>query len=322
MLKRVTIKGFQSVSDQTLEFVSGVNILRGENRSGKSAILRAIRSAVTNPRGTKFIRDGARATNVILEFEEGVLEWNKEKTGSGSYHLLVEGKDFDFGKVAGVPVEVEQFLKLGAVKLDEDIEVDLTFSRQLDPLFLVGAKGTYIAKVLGRVSFVNVLQNALRLMNKDLSSLKSNKKELVSVIVDTETSLEGFINLPVLEKTLVEVEELKSVVDKKIVSLDSTSTAITSLSVLFTKIENLTTVSTALSKIDFSAFKLLEGILAEFKEIENDCNTLASVGLRIKSVGKGLEDANTSLETFKGEKIQIESAWSVCPICSRPMEKI
>lgn len=321
MLKKVSILGFQSVADQTLEFVAGVNILRGENRSGKSAILRAIRSAVTNPRGTKFIRDGARSTTVILEFEEGLLEWTKEKTGSGSYHLIVGGKDYDFGKVAGVPVEVEQFLKLGAVKLDEDIEVDLNFSRQLDALFLVGAKGTYIAKVLGRVSFVNVLQNALRLINKDLSGLKSSKKELLSAIAEAEISLEGFTSLPVLDKILPEVDSLKSLVDTKRAKLEETNKDLVALVSLFSRIENLTKVSDSLSKIDFTPFKLLEGVLSEFKEIETDCNLLDSISLRIQSAGKNLERSNTTLEEYRGEKSLIESNWSVCPICNRPMDK-
>jgi exonuclease SbcC len=57
-IKKVTLKNFQSYSDHTVEFTSGLNVLEGTSDSGKSAILRAISFVLHNsPRKDSFIQE-------------------------------------------------------------------------------------------------------------------------------------------------------------------------------------------------------------------------------------------------------------------------
>ena len=42
MLERVVVKGFQSHIDTDITFSGGINLVRGDNASGKSALRRAL----------------------------------------------------------------------------------------------------------------------------------------------------------------------------------------------------------------------------------------------------------------------------------------
>ena len=43
------IEDFQSIGNAELEFIPGINLIVGQSNSGKTAVLRAIDSVLTNP---------------------------------------------------------------------------------------------------------------------------------------------------------------------------------------------------------------------------------------------------------------------------------
>ena len=77
----INLENFQSISNAQLEFVTGINLIVGQSNSGKTAILRAINSVVSNPtRGKYFIKKGTKSSEVTIEFEGSTISWKRTPT--------------------------------------------------------------------------------------------------------------------------------------------------------------------------------------------------------------------------------------------------
>ena len=95
---KVQIKNFQSLRDVSLS-IEGFTVIVGRNNLGKSAVFRAIKSALTNASGNFFVRTGESHTSIALEYPNLNLVWQKGKNVSKYeingkvYELLKLGDD-------------------------------------------------------------------------------------------------------------------------------------------------------------------------------------------------------------------------------------
>ena len=157
MLNSIAVKNYQSLVDLSLE-LGMFTVVVGETDSGKSAFVRAVKSLVENTTGNKFITFGKKYSSVELLSAEGKLIWKKQKT-TASYDL----NGVVMGKLGGaVPEDVAKFLRMGEVDVGDSVSFNLNFACQFDSPFLVMDSGSYVAKVLGELSNVNLPSNACK----------------------------------------------------------------------------------------------------------------------------------------------------------------
>ena len=97
---KVVIKDFQIIKSAALDFEPGLTAILGESNNGKSAIFRAIMSAIYNEPGTTNIRFGADAYMVGIEHNNHKVILQK---GANSLYL----------------VDGEKYTKIGKTQLDE-----------------------------------------------------------------------------------------------------------------------------------------------------------------------------------------------------------
>ncbi|MDT8858953.1 AAA family ATPase [Alkalihalobacillus sp. MEB130] len=221
-IKAVRLENFQSHLDTFVEFSNGLNVIVGQSDSGKTAILRGIRWALYNqPRGTDFIRvsgDFVRVT-VMFENETTII---RERTGSknrymikrkGEEELVLEG----FG--IHVPEEVMKAHGMDHLRIDQDNELMIHLSQQLDGPFLLENTSTIRAKTLGRISGAHFLDMAIRDTTKDVSQLNIRMKQEQQVIDRLKEDLEPYIHLEELKSQLRRVDssidEIKNLLEKK-----------------------------------------------------------------------------------------------------------
>lgn len=75
---QVDLRNFQSISKAELEFVQGINVIVGQSNSGKSAIIRAIKGAILNPKGSqKFIKHGEDKLLVSIKYLDNDINWTR-----------------------------------------------------------------------------------------------------------------------------------------------------------------------------------------------------------------------------------------------------
>lgn len=200
---KVRVRNFQSVEDETI-IIERLTVLTGTNNAGKSAFFRAIRGALTNARGSDFVRMGAKHCIVDIEdLETGTkLTWKKGSDGTNDY--IINGKHYP--KVGhGTPPEA-RILGVEPI-LVSNAELWPQIAPQITGVsFLLDQQGSVIAEAVADVERVNQLGRAL----KDCESEKrAVRGELKTRRKDAETLAERREGFSGLEGVLESLKELE-----------------------------------------------------------------------------------------------------------------
>lgn len=157
MLTDVVIEDYQALHRAHLR-LGRFTVVTGPTGSGKSAVVRALKLAVFNARGTGYVRTGAKSAKVILQDDLGLLVGiTRGGRGQDAYLLDVLGEKKTFTKLAGgVPEEVAALLQLG----------DINFAGQFDRPFLLAETGSAVARTLGELTNVTLVFDAAREANR------------------------------------------------------------------------------------------------------------------------------------------------------------
>lgn len=217
LIQRVLIENFQSHARTELTFGPGLNAILGPSDNGKSAVLRAIRWALySEPRGTEFVRFGARECRVTVTMSDGVeivreLLLNKAGTSGRNRYLLrrpgAEEQVFE-GFGTEVPLEIVKAHGMPPIVLDKDKRVMLNFGSQLEAPFLLAETGSLRARAVGRLLGVHVVDAADRGAQRDLKERKREAKGLQERVDSFTEKLQPFADVPAEEARLAEVERL------------------------------------------------------------------------------------------------------------------
>lgn len=185
----VTIKGFQSIEEVSLT-IDGFAALVGRSNIGKSAIVRAVQSALTNALGTDFVRHG--------EFCSRRIRGTKKCKCQCSVHLKTTGFDLLWEKgdevnqytfngevYSKVDRGIPDFLKdFSLVKVGDKKQL-VQVAEQSEPIFLLNQPGTVVADVLADVAKLDEINLAMADAEKDrkeaASTLKVRERDVVEL---------------------------------------------------------------------------------------------------------------------------------------------
>lgn len=190
MITYVELTDFQSWRSLQME-LGQVTMLVGRGNSGKTAIARAIEYALTNQSGDSFIREGAPRCQVGLAFvgtdgEEHALLWTKER-GKGAEYLL-DGMSFT-KTGATVPAEVAALTGIREISIDKTTSILPQLQGQFDPPFILGESGSKIARIIGKLTKLNVLVTAQLACKNDASIATQEAKRWRVQAADVEERL-------------------------------------------------------------------------------------------------------------------------------------
>ena len=193
MSTKLHIKNFQSIEDIEFE-VDGFTVIVGKNNIGKSAIIRAVNSALTNKSGKSFIRKGKKQTEVTIQHAGTTIDWKKgEKT---SYKIEwkegneVKKEDFSALGASGIP---KPMTDAGFGKMEiGDREVSPLVATQFNELFLLDKIGSVVTQVLSNLYNIDILSGADGLCQKELKANKSSLKTREEDLSSLQERLERF----------------------------------------------------------------------------------------------------------------------------------
>lgn len=213
----VEIKNFQSI-EHTRVRIEGFTALVGKSNIGKSAIVRAIKAALTGAADDNFVRHGStckRETKGTKKCEcycsvhlktDGIdLLW--EKGDSRNYYKF-NGTDYTaLGK--GTPEFLDK--GFGLVKVG-DSRIMLQVADQFrheggGPIFLLDEPGSTAADVLSDVAQLDRINVATRLAEKDRREVTAQRKVREKDVIDLRLQLVDFDDL---DATLVRVREVEA----------------------------------------------------------------------------------------------------------------
>ena len=183
VLRRATIKNFQSVGEITIDFSKYTTAITGPNDTGKTACLRGIKTAVTNVFRPGWLRRGKKGALVELEFDDAIVRWMRKggKGGSSSYEVESPKGTLlpTFSKTGrSVPEEVSKILDFGFIQIDEGRKIPLNLAGQWDAPFLVSESGPVVSQVLGKISGIDSIYAVIKRVASDNSDIEKKVKEI------------------------------------------------------------------------------------------------------------------------------------------------
>lgn len=160
MIERVEIRNFQSLYDVGID-IAKFTVIVGPSSSGKSAFMRALRTLASNSRGTSFLSYGQSQASVTARGQDWAV--TLERGSHNGYKVNTASGDDVFTKLGGaVPDRVTQIL--GIQPISDGMSVN--FADQFDRPYLVGETGQTVARVLGDLTNVSRIFEAVREANR------------------------------------------------------------------------------------------------------------------------------------------------------------
>jgi len=198
MLKRIRVRDIQSLADVDLE-LGQVTVIVGPSRSGKSALVRALRACLFNwTPGPRFVRAGAASGEVTLDFEEASVTWEKPAKGGASYRLrTAEGEQLLTRLGRELPQNVAELTGIRELQVD-GVRIRPNFDCQHDEPFLLASTGGQAAKLLAHVSKMDDVVRAQVEAKRDRDRTERLASDAESRAETVRTDLEAMPDYPAL----------------------------------------------------------------------------------------------------------------------------
>jgi len=298
-LTEIEIKNFQSIKN--LKFpIEGFTVIYGKNNSGKSAIIRAIRAALTNQTGKGFIRKGEKETEIKIKREGLNILWKK-----GTKAVYTVNKESFQNLNRDIP---KPLIDAGFERMDIGKKKVLpTIASQFNPLFLIDEHGTTITEVLASLYNIDTLSIADELCQ---TSLRSHKTLLKTREKDSEALQVKLEKYKDFESTKKEVEALLEQ-EKKVKILESETAEISSFeSDLIRLYESLKKIK-LIQKIEIPEVSKHEKNFTEIQELitlEQNYSEKFSVVEKLKDIVKVTLPSTEGLEQLS-EEVKLLTEW-------------
>jgi len=200
----ITIRNFQSIEEVILN-VNGFTTLVGKSNIGKSAVIRAVSSALLNLPVTGMVRRGASHCSVEIKSDSYHILWEKGEKGINRY--TINGKVYD--KVGStVPEEIRQ---LGFKEVEIGSSSDTPwFASQFSPVFLLDKPGSQVTEFISEVSRLRVLQEAITMASKGKRSFGEQANQKSTQLKQVQTKLGKFADLDQVETLLKDLNAMKA----------------------------------------------------------------------------------------------------------------
>lgn len=212
-IAKVNLSNFQSHANTSIELSKNFNVIVGESRQGKSAIMRALRWVIENkPSGKSFIKIGEDSAFVELILDDGTIIRRFVTKKENGYKIFFPDGKIEEGNTKMV-TRVQEILGYCNLKIDDNMSIPLNILRQGNDWYLIGDNysSTDRARILGSLKNTNAADASIKGYEKENNQLTSSiKKEEVE---------KANLNLEIEELygALAEKEALAKAIDCRII---------------------------------------------------------------------------------------------------------
>jgi len=203
-IKSIHLQNFRSWKEGFVEFVQGVNIIIGENDSGKTNILRGINFDVNNrPAGEDMRSNWGGTTEVQIDIG-GQKVSRIRSDNENLYRITGHQEPFKaFG--ASVPEVIKQHLNFSPINI----------AFQLDGPFLLGKSPSDVAKYFNEAVNLDIIDRAISNISSSLKAERRGLEKEEKTLEEKISNLKEFEWLDQAEISLVELEKGRVWIVKK-----------------------------------------------------------------------------------------------------------
>lgn len=294
-IRRLILENFQSHSESIIDLDEGLNVIIGESRQGKTAILRALsflyeNKSNRNPR--RYIKRGTDYCSVKAELSNGISIKRiveRKANGKNGYEVCYPGKEVEYFNTKAIGY-IQEILGFYNLEIDKDLNISLNFLRQGEGWFLIGDKYTSPdrEKIIGGIYDTHLVDSVRRKYNNEnrtlLSKIKNKKEEKEKL----EENIKQYDYLTSLKNKLENIKKEK----EKISILEDRLETIKKVFLKYEKVVNqIKTLDLYISK--FSNIDKYEDSISHISNRSDLLNKLVFYNEQRKNIIKrGLENKN------------------------------
>lgn len=208
MIQRVEVRNFQSLSHVELE-PGAFTVVEGPSSSGKSALMRALRTLTSNRRGIEFLTHGERTTTISVKTERGTVSLTRGRAASDNSYTVIPNDpghplapQRTYTKLGGeTPPEVSEFLGIEA-------KDPINYAGQFDKPYLLDDSAGEVARTLGALTNVNVIFEAARESNRRKLAHSSTLRTKADDLEAIQQKIPEYRGLKAQDQALTRAEAL------------------------------------------------------------------------------------------------------------------
>lgn len=317
----VDIKDFQSLKKAYIELTPGITVITGATNNGKSAIIRAIDSALFNLGDDAMVRGGQRYYGIKISNGSHTMLMARDNVGKNEKTAY----QFDDGTVQkkvgrGQLEEVSRMFNIREVKMNNGTKMKINFWYQNDKPFLMDKTAGQLYEFLSLSScdnYARVLKSLgsdVRSINSDINTLTTEINTYKSLINDKKDFLsknDGFDSVYQEALDVDAMGDLHSNTSSILDDIDTYSHSVQRLSGLKSKLDD------KLSAIDMDSIRSLysdiDSINSKVDEmcellsyIDDISSSISSLSDMHRDLHQTIENSNSSITEFSVSLCDVE----------------
>lgn len=309
----VDIKDFQSLKKAYIELTPGITVITGATNNGKSAIIRAIDSALFNLGDDAMVRGGQRYYGIKISNGSHTMLMARDNVGKNEKTAY----QFDDGTVQkkvgrGQLEEVSRMFNIREVKMNNGTKMKINFWYQNDKPFLMDKTAGQLYEFLSLSScdnYARVLKSLgsdVRSINSDINTLTTEINTYKSLINDKKDFLSKNGGFDLVYQEALDVDAIGDLHSNTSIILDDIDTYIRSvqrLNGLKSKLDDkisaidMGTIRSLYFDIDSINSKVDElcDLLSYIDDINRSISRLSDMH---RDLHQTIEDSNSSITEF------------------------
>lgn len=304
MISKVSIRNFQSLKKVDLE-LGPFTVIVGNSATGKSALIRALKAVASNVRGTSLVTSGESTLSVSVQSEVWKLTLEKG-TSSNSYRVcdLTTGTDKEYTKLAGeVPEEVTALLGIEPVADGRSVN----FAGERDQPFLLDESGQQVAKVLGDLTNVATILEAIREANRRRTAQNASVKVWKADLATLQGRLPKFASLASKRALLVSLES-------SLERVEALTAEISELSQIVSSINRYETVSQR-SFPEIPDYQCIDNLFSNMKQLVYTAKSIVVAKSKSKELQSDIAMSKEQISSLENEYQDLLTELGECPTC-------
>lgn len=282
------VRNFQRIKNAKLEFIPGLNVIVGQSNQGKTALFRAIQSAVFNSSRESYTTIGETKTAVGIRYQGHEVIWRRDNNRPSPVSYRVDGKILEkLGR--GQPEVIAEVLGIREVELD-NLKLRLNFQKQMEYPFLLDKTPSQLFKFIVQSAEEDNVMDVVHNMKSDAVKMQGK----VTALEETRDELK---KIAYSDKGRYDAKKDAVPVCDRVLDLDSKVKKYSRLKSLVEEFHRLSKKSSQLSEV----LKLLEDKLTLFAPLESMEETFEKISFlnkeicRIGSLEEGINRNENSL---------------------------
>lgn len=186
MIEKIIIKNFQKHKNLEIK-LDKFNLIIGKSSTGKTSIFRALCFLFYGKWNKTYPNNPDEPTTVSIFLNNGIeITRIRDKDNNKAYIKDSYGTQYDFVSFGEVIPMIDKIIDVSPYNLGDDIEINLNFSFQDDPHFILSKSSTIRTKWFGYLYGANILNSMLKYAQNDKNDITSEIKEITKKIKDLE----------------------------------------------------------------------------------------------------------------------------------------